>query len=145
VRLAPAVVVDLDHRQTAARLDAGVRAAASLLHAMLEQRPDIVMLGWDPEPIERAGWEAAMDWLAGVAASGPPLAEALSGPGPHVGRPLIVVASTGRLPHGLLARLATAPGEDALVVVPAEEAPADPRALVYSSDGRVQTWQAGAA
>jgi len=134
-RSAPAIVVDLDRRQSLSRLDAVVRAAASLLKTMLEQRPDIVTLGWEPQPVEQRGWEATMDWLAGLTPSGPPLRDVLSGPGPHAGRHLIIVASTAALPPW---------AADAMVVLPAEEAPAG-WPLVFTSEGRVQSWQAGAA
>jgi uncharacterized protein (DUF58 family) len=133
-RSVPALVVDLDRRQSAARLDAAVRAAASLLRTMLDQRPDAVTLGWEPQPVEHRGWETTMDWLAGATPSGPPLQDALSEPGPHAGRALIIVASTAGLPP-----LA----QDALVILPAEEAPATCE-IVYTSEGRVQSWQAGA-
>jgi len=138
-RLSPAVVVDLDHRQSADRLNAVVRAAASLLRVMLEQWPDVVTLGWAPLPVEQRGWEATMDWLAGVEPSGPPVWDVLSGPGPYHDRPLIIVASTAG--EHTRARGAAA---DTVVVLPAEDAPSG-WPLVYTADGRVQVWQAGAA
>ena len=138
-RPSPAIVVDLDHRQSVVRLNAVVRAVASLLRVMLERWPDVVTLGWAPLPVEQRGWETTMDWLAGVAPSGPPVWDALSGPGPHDGHPLIIVAAAAGGRPGVRDRTA-----DAVVVLPAEEAPSG-WPLVYTADGRVQAWQAGVA
>jgi uncharacterized protein (DUF58 family) len=137
-RPAPAIVVDLDRGQSLARLDAAVRATASLLRALGDRWPNITTIAWAPLPTEQHGWVATMDWLAGVEPCGPPVWEVLAGPGPHAGRPLIVVASSlGRPDRAPMPR-------ETVVVFPADDAP--PRwPLVYAADGQVHAWQAGAA
>ncbi|MDR7520982.1 MAG: DUF58 domain-containing protein [Armatimonadota bacterium] len=127
------VVVDLDRRQSPARLDAAVRAAASLLRAARERYALAAVAGWADGPVEHRGWEAAMDWLAAAVPCGPPVAEVLS----HLARPgraLIVVAATA---HGIRA------GAGVIPVVPAADAAAGQRpwgGLVYTDDGMVQAW-----
>ena len=125
-----AIIVDLDQRQEPGRLDEAARAAASLLRAALEHQADAVMAGWDQTLAQRQGWEAAMDWLAGVTPSGPPVAEVLASVRDVLGRHLIVVAASARTP---------ADEAGVTVVVPAGEA--SPRqALVYEPDGTVHAW-----
>lgn len=137
-RPTPAIVVDLDRGQSVARLDAVVRATASLLRALCDRWPNITTLAWGPLPTEQHGWGATMDWLAGVEPCGPPVWEMLAGPGPHVGRPLIVVASgPGRSDRAPL------PHETVVVLPDADAPPGWP--LVYTADGQVHPWQAGAA
>jgi uncharacterized protein (DUF58 family) len=131
---APAVtlVVDLDRRQRSDRLDALVRAAASVLHVAREQGLSMAVAGWDEGPIRLHGWEAAMDWLALAAPSGPSLSTvlpALDG----AGSALIVVASTADTPRPA----------HAAVIVPAEElarVPSVPTGLAYTADGTVVLW-----
>jgi hypothetical protein len=135
-RPGPVIVIDLDRTQNPARLDAVVRAAASILQALIEIWPQVTTLGWAPQPVEQHGWVATMDWLAGAEPSGPPVWEALRGPGPHVGRPLLVVASSPG--HS------DAAASGAVVILPAGDAPAG-WPLVYTADGTVRAWQAGAA
>ncbi len=128
---AATLVIDLDRRQSPRRLDAAVRAAASVLRLAHDRRVDMVLMGWDERPVEHRQWEAAMDWLAGVVPCGLPLGDtlpAMVGPGGRV----IVVASTPVVPAmtGLMA------------IVPAEDlasSDASPR-LVYTEDGAVQAW-----
>lgn len=130
---AAAVVVDLDRRQPPPRLDAAVRAAASLFHAAKERQADVALVGWEETLIEHRVWEAAMDWLAGVVPCAPPLAEVL----PVLGasrRSLIVVAATASLPP-------VAPG--VIPVLPAEDVAGQQgtyAGLVYSADGAVRPW-----
>jgi uncharacterized protein (DUF58 family) len=122
-----AVVIDLDRRQSAARLDAAARAAASLLWAAHEARVDATLAAWNGGLVERAGWEAAMDWLATAVPSGPPVGRVLEAIRERTGRSLIVVASSSAVP--------AAPG--VVAVVPAEEAGAG-HGLVYTAEGVVQ-------
>ncbi len=128
---AATLVIDLDRRQSASRLDAAVRAAASVLRLAHDRRVDMVLMGWDERLVEHRQWEAAMDWLAGVVPCGPPLGDVLPAMGGTGGR-VIVVASTSVVPAmtGLMA------------IVPAEDlASADAFAgLVYTGDGTVQAW-----
>ncbi|MDR7520309.1 MAG: DUF58 domain-containing protein [Armatimonadota bacterium] len=127
------IVVDLDRRQSPARLDAAVRATASLLRAARERDVPAAVAGWAEGPVEHRGWEAAMDWLAAAAPCGPPVAEVL----PHLARPgraLIVVAATAD---------GVPPGAGVIPVVPAADAAAGQRpwgGLVYTDDGMVQAW-----
>lgn len=137
-RPAPVIVVDLDRGQRADRLDAVVRTTASLLRALGDRWPGITTLAWAPVPTEQHGWVATMDWLAGVEPCGPPVWEVLAGPGPHAGRPLIVVAAgPGRPDRRALP-------DDAVVLLAADDAPPG-WPLVYAADGQVHAWQAGAA
>ena len=124
-----AVVIDLDRTQSPARLDAAARAAASLLWAARDARANVTLVGWDGQFAEHQGWEGAMDWLAGVAPSGPPVRQVLAAMHERTQRHLIVVASSAPAP----ALPWVTP------VVPSEEAgPHD--ALVYTPDGAVQAW-----
>ncbi len=128
---AATLVIDLDRRQSPQRLDAAVRAAASVRRLAHDRRVDMVLAGWDEQPVEYRQWEAAMDWLAAVVPCGPSLADSLPtlvGTSSRV----IVVASTPAVPAmtGLMA------------IVPAEDL-ASPDAfagLVYTEDGTVQAW-----
>jgi uncharacterized protein (DUF58 family) len=127
------IVIDLDRRQTPARLDALVRATASLLHhLMVLQRRPVTVVGWTETPVEWRAWEAAMDWLAGVAPSGPPVGAVL-GALPAGVRDVIVVASSA----------AVAPPPGGIVVAPFEDlagtAPLRGH-LTYDADGRVSAW-----
>ncbi len=124
-----AVVVDLDRTQRPARLDAAARAAASLLWAAHEARANVTMVGWDGQFAEHHGWEAAMDWLAGVAPSGPPVRQVLAAIRERTQRHLIVVASSASVP--------ALPG--VTLIVPAEEA-GPQHVLVYTAEGAVQAW-----
>jgi uncharacterized protein (DUF58 family) len=130
---AATLVLDLDRRQRPARLDAAVRAAASVLRLAHERHAELVLAGWEEGPIERRGWEAAMDWLARVAPCAPPLAEvlpALTSSGGH----LIVVASSVE---------SLAPQPRVTPILPAEDLTATGQAysgLVYTEDGMVQAW-----
>jgi uncharacterized protein (DUF58 family) len=133
VDAAVTLVVDLDRRQAPARLDAGVRAAASILRVARERRVDVAVMGWDGgRPVEYRKWEEAMDWLAGVSPSGPPLAEALAAAA-RPDRRVVAVASGAVVdPH-----------PDVTYVVPADEvAPgaAAPGGLTYDADGTVRAW-----
>ncbi len=129
---AATLVIDLDRRQPAARLDAAVRAAASVLRLARDRGAEMVLVGWEEGLVERRGWETAMDWLAGVVPCGPPIAEvlpALSG----FGRRLIVVAASPAAPAyaGMT------------FILPAEDLVSLPDAytgLVYTEDGAVQAW-----
>lgn len=124
-----AVVIDLDRTQPSAQLDATARAAGSLLWAARDARVDVTLVGWDEQFVERRGWESAMDWLAGVAPSGPPVRQVLAAIHERTQRHLIVVASS-------------APGPAlpwVTPVVPTQEAGTNP-ALVYTPEGTVQAW-----
>ncbi len=122
-----AVVVDLDRAQSPARLDAAVRAAASLLWAAREAHADSTLVTWNGAFAEHAAWETAMDWLAGVTPSGPPVAEVLAAIRERTQRHLIVVASSAAIP----------PLPDVTPVVPADEA-GPQHTLVFTPDGQVQ-------
>jgi hypothetical protein len=137
-RPAPTIVLDLDRAQSVVRLDAAVRATASLLRALGDRWPAITTIAWAPSPVEQRGWVATMDWLAGVEPSGPPVWDALAGPGSHTGRPLLIVAAT-RPSAGRVAL-----PDDGVVVLPADDAPPG-WPLVYAADGQVHAWRAGAA
>jgi uncharacterized protein (DUF58 family) len=122
-----AVVIDLDRAQPLARLDAAVRAAASLLWAAREAHAEATLVGWNGQYAEHAGWEAAMDWLAAVTPSGPPVGEVLTAIRARTPRHLIVVASSAAVPAL----------SDVTPVVPAEVAgPHTP--LVFTPEGVVQ-------
>ncbi len=128
---AATLIIDLDQRQSPRRLDAAVRAAASVLRLAHDRRVDVVLVGWADGPVEHREWETAMDWLAGVVPCGPPLGDVLPVMAGTGGR-VIAVASTPAVPAltGLIA------------VVPAEDL-ASPDAftgLVYTEDGTVQAW-----
>jgi uncharacterized protein (DUF58 family) len=130
--VAATLVLDLDRRQAPGRLDAAVRAAASVLRLARDRHVDMVVTGWDGGLVAFRGWEPAMDWLARVTPSGPPVAEilpALGAPGRH----LIVVAASAdpALPA------------DVTPVLPADELASSGRSysgLVYTEDGMVQAW-----
>lgn len=124
------LLLDLDRRQSPDRLDAAVRAAASVLRAARDRGAGIVVMGWEDTLIEHREWEAALDWLAGVAPCGPPLADVLPALRPRHG--LIVVASTA----------AVAQDPSMLRILPADEAGADGAigGLVYTADGTVHAW-----
>ncbi|MGQ0550264.1 MAG: DUF58 domain-containing protein [Armatimonadota bacterium] len=125
-----AIVVDLDRRQSRERLDAAVRAAASILQAALDRGADVVTAAWNGEYIEHHGFESTMGWLAGVEPSGPPLVDVLRVLPALLDRRLIVFASSTALPP--LPPNATA-------VVPADDNPGR-GVLMYASDGTVQVW-----
>jgi uncharacterized protein (DUF58 family) len=127
-----AIVLDLDRRQAPGRLDAAARAAASILRLAVQRGADVTLVGWDQGWVQHRRWEAAMDWLAGVEAAAPPLAEVLAAL-PADRRAAVAVASSAAvdsLPAGVLA------------VVPAEEAAGRPgfAGFVYTADGTVQAW-----
>ncbi|MDR7417472.1 MAG: DUF58 domain-containing protein [Armatimonadota bacterium] len=130
---APAVTIllDLDRRQSPDRLDAAVRAAASVLHLAREYRAEATLLGWEEHLAECRDWEAAMDWLARVSPCGPPLADVL--PAVRGRGRLIAVVSTAAVPR-----------TDGVVwILPADEARVSetrPSGLTYASDGTVQAW-----
>jgi uncharacterized protein (DUF58 family) len=125
-----ALLLDLDRRQSPDRLDAAVRAAASVLRAARDRGARVVVMGWEDTLVEHREWETAMDWLAGVTPSGPPLADVLPALRGRGG--LIVVASSPTVVHD--------PG--VLLILPADETPADRAAgwLVYAADGTVHAW-----
>jgi uncharacterized protein (DUF58 family) len=130
--LALTIIVDLDRRQSAHRLDAAVRAAASILHAAVAMGADVVMAGWNGRYVERHGFETTMAWLAGLEPSGPPLAAVLDAlpAGASRERRLIIISSAGTpppLPEGTTA------------ILPAEDAPGR-GCFVYSADGTVHRW-----
>jgi uncharacterized protein (DUF58 family) len=128
-----AVVLDLDRRQAPHRLDAAARAAASLFVAARDRGLTVVLAGWARGPVEHRDWEAAMDWLAGVAPDGPPLADVL----PHLegaSRTLIAVASRADVPLGRPAVVPVLPADDVVAHQAAW------RGLVYTPDGMVQAW-----
>jgi uncharacterized protein (DUF58 family) len=129
----PTIVIDLDRRQRPARLDSAVRAAAALLHHLLVvQRRPVTLAGSSEALVELRAWEPAMDWLATVTPSGPPVSAVLAGLPPHA-RDVIVVASTGALE----------PPPGCVVVFPFDDlagtAPLRGH-LTYDSDGRVSAW-----
>jgi uncharacterized protein (DUF58 family) len=132
-RPAVAIVLDLDRRQAPERLDAAVRAAAALLQAARTRGLEVAVVGWEQGVVEHRDWEAAMDWLAGAAPGGPPLADVL----PYLegrARTLVVVASRVDAP---LPRPAVVP------VLPADDVEARGlawRGLVYTPEGVVQAW-----
>lgn len=129
---AATIVLDLDRRQAPERLDAAVRAAASVLQAARERRAEVVLVGWEETLVEHRQWEAAMDWLAGVVPSGPPLAEVLAALGGS-GRQVVAIASAA----------VSGIGPDVLCIVPADDAAGQRGAtggLVYTSDGTVEAW-----
>jgi uncharacterized protein (DUF58 family) len=131
VTRAATIVLDLDRRQSSERLDAAVRAAASVFALARDRGLDVILAGWGEARSERRSWEDAMDWLAGVAPTGPPVAEVL-GAFSGGGRALIVVAS------GL-----PVPQDPAVIVIrPADDVPDGPESggLVYTADGTVQAW-----
>lgn len=131
VTRAATILLDLDRRQAPERLDAAVRAAASVFALARERGLDVILAGWGEERSEHRSWEDAMDWLAGVAPSGPPVAEVL-GAFRGGGRALIVVSSG-----------ATAPRDPEVIVIrPADDAAGYPATggLVYTADGTVQAW-----
>jgi uncharacterized protein (DUF58 family) len=128
---AAAIVLDLDRTQTPARLDAAVRAAASILRLAVQRGADVVLLGWEDGWVAHRGWEAAMDWLAGVRAAAPRLPEVLAALPSDRRAALAVAAAVHRdLPAGVLA------------VVPAEDVAGEPgfTGFVYAADGTVQAW-----
>ncbi|MGH2372610.1 MAG: DUF58 domain-containing protein, partial [bacterium] len=125
-----AIVLDLDRRQSRERLDAAVRAAASILRAAVDRGADVVTAAWNGEYVEHRAFESAMGWLAGVEPSGPPLAEVLRALPSLQDRHLVVVASSTAVPP--LPVHATA-------ILPADENPGR-GALVYASDGLVAAW-----
>ncbi len=128
---AATLIIDLDRRQPPHRLDAAVRAAASVLRLAHDRQVEMVLAGWDERPVEHRQWEAAMDWLAGVVPCGPPLDDTLPTLAGTRGR-VIVVTSTPAVPAltGLIA------------IVPAEDlaSPDASTGLVYTEDGAVQVW-----
>jgi uncharacterized protein (DUF58 family) len=134
------LVIDLDRGQTPARLDSAARAAASLLHHfMIVQRRAVTLAGWTESLVELQGWEPAMDWLATVVPSGPPVGSVLAAlpaalPAASAGTSdVVVVASTASVQ----------PPPGAIVVVPFDDlvgtAPLRGR-LTYDADGRVSAW-----
>ncbi|MGH2405565.1 MAG: DUF58 domain-containing protein [bacterium] len=125
-----AIIVDLDRRQSLERLDAAVRAVASIMQAAIARGADVVLAGWNGEYVEHHRFESAMAWLAGVEPSGPPLAEVLRSLPGKLDRRLIVIASSSALPP--------LPGS-AIAVLPAEESPRH-GALAYAPDGTLQAW-----
>ncbi|MGQ0568948.1 MAG: DUF58 domain-containing protein [Armatimonadota bacterium] len=130
--VATTIVIDLDRRQSPDRLDAAVRAAASVLRLARDHRTDVIVAGWEEGLVERRGWEAAMDWLAGVIPCGPPVADVLPALATS-GRRLIVVAAVAQ---------PTLPA-DVTSIVPAEDITAQQGAydgLVYTADGTVLAW-----
>jgi uncharacterized protein (DUF58 family) len=132
VAAAATIVLDLDRRQAPERLDAAVRAAASVLQAALERRAEVVLVGWEETRVEHRQWEAAMDWLAGVVPSGPPLTEVLAAL-EGAGRQVVAIASSAAAGFG--------PG--VLPIVPADDVAlrsGTTGGLVYTSDGTVQAW-----
>lgn len=137
-----AIVLDLDRRQSAAQLDAAVRAAASLFQAALDREADVVLAGWEEGVVQHRGRGPAMDWLAGVVPCSPPLAEVLpqlAASGRHL---MVVAANTGSDPW---IRDGSWPS-GSTPVLPAVQAggasagggPAS--GLVYLEDGTVQAW-----
>jgi uncharacterized protein (DUF58 family) len=130
--VAATLVLDLDRRQAPERLDAAVRATASLLRLARDRQIDVAVTGWEEGLVALRGWEPAMDWLAHVTPSGPPVAEILPSLA-AAGRRLIVVASS----HD------PALPADVTPVVPAEDLAASGQSysgLVYTDDGMVQAW-----
>ena len=130
--VATTIVIDLDRRQSPDRLDAVVRAAASVLRLARDRRTDVIVAGWEEGLVERRGWEAAMDWLAGVIPCGPPVADVLPALATS-GRRLIVVAAVAQ----------PALPADVTSIVPAEDITAQQGAydgLVYTADGTVLAW-----
>ena len=125
-----AIILDLDRRQSRERLDAAVRAAASILRAAVDRGADVVTAAWNGDYVEHHAFEPTMGWLAGVEPSGPPLAEVLRALPPGQDRHLIVVASSTAVPP--LPAHATA-------ILPADENPGR-GALVYAPDGLVAAW-----
>lgn len=128
---AAAVLADLDARQSPARLEAVIRAAASILRLAGNRGLEVALLGWDGDLMELHGWEAGLDWLAAAQAGAPPLAAQLARLAP--GRVVVVVAATADLPPL---------PEGALAVTPCEDADRGPVAagLVYEVDGTVRAW-----
>jgi uncharacterized protein (DUF58 family) len=125
------IVLDLDRRQTPERLDAAVRAAASVLRLARDHRVAATLAGWDETLVEHRDWDAAMDWLAQVVPCGPPLADVLPAVRGRGG--LIAVSSTA----------AVSPDPRILWILPADEVfGRGPAAggLVYTPDGTVQAW-----
>ncbi|MDR7423251.1 MAG: DUF58 domain-containing protein [Armatimonadota bacterium] len=128
---AAAIVLDLDRTQAPARLDAAVRAAASIFRLAVQRGADVVLMGWEDGWVAHRRWEPAMDWLAGVGAAAPRLPEALAALPPDR-RAVVAVASAAYrdLPAGVLA------------VVPVEEVAGEPgfTGFAYAADGTVHAW-----
>jgi len=95
--------------------------------AAREAHADSTLVTWNAAFSEHAAWETAMDWLAGVTPSGPPVAEVLAAIRERTQRHLIVVASSAAIPPLL----------DVTPVVPADEA-GPQHTLVFTPDGQVQ-------
>jgi uncharacterized protein (DUF58 family) len=131
LRAVTTVVLDLDRRQGSERLDAAVRAAASVLRLVTSRGADVVLTGWEDGLVERRDWEAAMDWLSGVTPSGPPLTDVLQALDPRSAS-IIAVAST--------TEVTAAPA--VTLIVPADDAalPGAAQRLIYRSDGTVLAW-----
>ncbi|MDR7483232.1 MAG: DUF58 domain-containing protein [Armatimonadota bacterium] len=108
-----AVVLDLDRRLPPEALDPAVRAAASLYRLALDRGLDAVLMAWAEGPVVLRPWEDAMDWLASVRPSGPPLPEALARLRVVTDRHLLVVAltdGTAGWPDGSTPVLPAGPG-----------------------------------
>jgi uncharacterized protein (DUF58 family) len=131
LRTVTTIVLDLDRRQTPARLDAAVRAAASVLRLATARGGDVVLAAWEDRLVEHREWEAAMDWLSGVAPSGPPLSDVL--PSVDTQRASIIAVAS---------RADIAAGPSVTLIVPADDAaaPGSGYRLVYQADGTVQVW-----
>jgi uncharacterized protein (DUF58 family) len=127
------IVIDLDRRQHPTRLDSAVRATAALLHHfMIVQRRPVTLIGWSETLVQWHAWEPAMDWLATVTPSGPPVGTVLAALTGET-RDALVVASTASV----------AASHGATVVAPvmdlAGTAPLRGH-LTYDADGRVSVW-----
>lgn len=134
------LILDLDRSQPPERIDAAARAAASVLRSARDLGIEMVVLAYGEGPVERRGWEAAMDWLAVAEPCGPPLEAALGALGPK-GAGAVVISLTDDVPRD-------GAGLGVTFIVPAGEAgagrgstpPVRPAGLVYTPDGRIEAW-----